>query len=81
MKIEEWHQWGRSEERRIFLLSLPHSQRFAYEVISERCKSKYYTVLLENKFPASNFPQMDGVGKVSPLFSRLKTKSKLIKQM
>ena len=43
------------------------SQSFAYEMISERCKSKPYTVLWENKFYAPNFPVIDSVGKVSPL--------------
>ena len=50
-----------------FLLIFPHSQRFMYEMISERCKSKPYTVLWENNFFAPNFPKMDSVGKISLL--------------
>ena len=46
-----------------FLLSLPQSQPFAHEMISERCKSKSYSVLWENKFSAPTFPETDSVGK------------------
>ena len=47
------------------LLSLTQPQRFAYEMISEKCKSKSYTVLWENNFSTPNFPKMDIEGKVS----------------
>ena len=50
-----------------FMLSLPHSQHVAYEMISEKCKSKSYTASWENKFSAPNFAEMDSVEKVSPL--------------
>ena len=49
------------------MLSLSHSQHFAYEMISEKCKSKSYTASCENKFSAPNFAEMDSVEKVSPL--------------
>ena len=35
------------------------SQCFSYEIISERCKSKSYTILWENKFSAPNFSEIE----------------------
>ena len=50
-----------------YLLSLTPIQLFVYEMISEICNSKSYTILCKNNFLFLNFPEMDSVGKASPL--------------
>ena len=56
---------GRHTKFRV--LSLPQSQYFANEVISERYKSKSYTISSENKFFAPNISEMNSIGKALPL--------------
>ena len=44
------------------------SQYFAYEMISERCKFKPYTLLWANTFCTPNFLEIDSIGNFSPLW-------------
>ena len=48
-----------------YFFSFHQFQLSVYEMISEMCNPKYYTVLLENKFLSPNFPEMYSVGKSS----------------
>ena len=50
-----------------YLLSLTQFPLFEYEIISEMCNSKSYTVLWENKFFSLNVSEMYSVGKASSL--------------